>query len=289
MVLDRLDPALDLFPQSPLRHPFNDRLLQTLSAFPALFHYAFAELLPADIYKRRQVCQCKGLTAVLVAGNLRNDLSCHITRCKEAVRLLDQRLADHSPVLQHILQIDQVTVMFLLSKIIRIVEMDDSLFMRIHDLRREQHALRQVLADLARHIIPLGRIDHRVLVGILLSDLFVDILDQGEYTVVRCVGLTLQFSPVAVTHILLRNLISPHLHDTALNHILDIFYIHRVSKLSHTGRNIICNRNDLVFVHLMDPVYLFIRRLNSVHDLRKVKDHFLPIPLDHIRLHFHIH
>ena len=44
-------------------------------------------------------------------------------------------------VLQHILKVDQVAVVHVLGKVIRIVEMDQALIMGIHDLLRQQHTL----------------------------------------------------------------------------------------------------------------------------------------------------
>ena len=85
-----------------------------------------ADLLPADIHKRSQMGQRKGLSAVLVAGHLRNDLRGDVAGSEKAVRLLDHGLADDGAVLQHILQVDQVTVVLLLCEIVRIMEMDDS-------------------------------------------------------------------------------------------------------------------------------------------------------------------
>ena len=50
---------------------------------------------------------------------------------EKAMRLLDHSLADDRPVLEHVLQVDQVAVVFLLCKIVRVVEMDDPL---LHEL-----------------------------------------------------------------------------------------------------------------------------------------------------------
>ena len=47
---------------------------------------------------------------------------------------LDQCLTDHRSILKHIFQVDQITVMFSLCKIVRIMKMDDSFFMSTNDL-----------------------------------------------------------------------------------------------------------------------------------------------------------
>ena len=62
--------------------------------------------------------QSKGLTAILVAGYLCNDLGGNITCCEKTVWLLDHGLADHSTVLKHILKVDQIAVVFPLGIII---------------------------------------------------------------------------------------------------------------------------------------------------------------------------
>ena len=177
--------------------------------------------------------QRKRLSAVLVARHLRHNLRRHVASRKETVGLLNQRLTDYRPVLEHIGKVNQITVMLLLGKIIGIMKMNDSFFVCIHNLCRKQHSLRQILADFPRHIIPLGRINHRVLIRILLRDLLVNILYQGKYPVIRRIRLTLQLPSVTVTHILLCHFITAHLHNSALNHILNIFYIHSMGQLPY--------------------------------------------------------
>ena len=120
--------------------------------------------------------KCKRLSAVLVAGYLCHDLCRYVTCGKKAVRLFDHRLTDHRTVLQHIFQIDQVTVVLFLRKIIGVVEVDDPRLMRLHDLLGKQYPLRKVFADFSRHIISLCRVDDRVLVGILLLYFLIDML-----------------------------------------------------------------------------------------------------------------
>ena len=233
--------------------------------------------------------QRKGLAAVLVTGHLRHDLSGHIAGRKEAVRLLDQSLTDHRAVLQHILQVDKITVVLSLSKIIGIVEMDDPLFMRPHDLLREKDSSGQVLAYFPRHVISLGGVDHRVLVGVLLVHFLIDIVQKRQDPVVRGVGLTGQLSLIAVAHVFLGNFIPPHLHDACLHHVLDILHVHCVGKIPHLQRNVIRDGDDLIFIHLVDLVYLFIGRLDGVDDLLQVEVHLFPVSLDHFGPYLNVH
>ena len=77
LVLDRLDTTLDFSSfRLAFRYLIDDCLiikrLTTGSYAPAIT--LSADLLAADVYKRSQMGQSKGLSAVLVAGYLCNDL-----------------------------------------------------------------------------------------------------------------------------------------------------------------------------------------------------------------------
>ena len=120
--------------------------------------------------------------------------------------------------------------MLFLGIVIRIMEVNDSLLMSMHDLLREQNATAQILADLSCHIISLCGVDDRILVGVLLLDLLVDVLDQRENAIVRRVRLSRQLSLVAVAHILLCHLITTHLHNAGLDHVLNVFHIDRMGR-----------------------------------------------------------
>ena len=172
--------------------------------------------------------QGEGLSAVLVAGYLGYNLCGNVAGGKEAVGLLNQCLADDSAVLEHVLKIDQVTVVLTLCIVIGIVEMDDSLVVSLHDLLRKKHTHGQVLADLACHIITLCGVDGRILIGVLLLGILIDLVKKRKDIVVCGIGLAGQLSLVAVAHVLLGNLIASHLHNAGLNHILNVFYIHCV-------------------------------------------------------------
>ena len=112
---------------------FRDRnscFLHLSSDFPAEFP-------AAHLHKRRQMRKRDTLSAVLGTCNLCNNLRCNIARRRKTMRFFDHRTADHRSVLQHIFQIDQTAVMHMLRKIIRIMEMDNSVFMRFHDILRQ--------------------------------------------------------------------------------------------------------------------------------------------------------
>ena len=75
------------------------------------------------------------------------------------MRTLDERSGDDGAVLQHILEVHEVAVVHMLGIIVRVVEVDDALLMRLNDLLRQEDAVRQVAADLARHVVALRGVD----------------------------------------------------------------------------------------------------------------------------------
>ena len=132
------------------------------------------------------------LSAVLVAGYLGNDLGGNITCRGKAVGLLYHGAADHGAVLEHVLQVDQITVVHVLRIIIGIMEMNDSFFIGLHNILREQHPLGQIPADLSCHIISLDTVNRRILIGILLFYILIVAFDQREDPVVRGICLSHQ-------------------------------------------------------------------------------------------------
>ena len=66
----------------------------------------------------------------------------------------------------------------MLGKIIRIMKMDDPFLMSLHDIRRQQETLRDILTHFARHIIALHAVDCRILIGILLFYFLIVTLQQ---------------------------------------------------------------------------------------------------------------
>ena len=111
--------------------------------------------------------QRDGLPAILVRGHLGDDLGGDVAGGGEAVGPLDHGAGDHSAVLQHILQVHQVAVVHMLGIIIRIMEVDDALLMGLHDVPVAAAARHPV--HLAGHVVPLGGVHHRVLIGVLLA------------------------------------------------------------------------------------------------------------------------
>ena len=194
--------------------------------------------------------------------------------------LLDQRSGDDGAVLQHILQIDQVAVVHMLGVIIRVMEVDDALIVGLHDVLGQQNAVGDVPADLAGHIVPLGGVHHRVLVGVLLLGLLVVALDEAEDLVVGGIGLTHQRTGVAVGDIVLGHLESAVGHDIVLHHILYLLHgrcaVHLLALQVHGLR-------DALDLHRRHPIY-FLHGLVGLgdgdNDLGDVEAHLGAVSLD---------
>ena len=224
--------------------------------------------------------QRDGRSAVLVAGYLCHDLGGDVAGGGEAVGLLDQRSGDDGAVLQHILQIDQVAVVHMLGVIIRVMEVDDALIVGLHDVLGQQNAVGDVPADFTGHIVPLGGVHHRVLVGVLLLGLLVVALDEAEDLVVGGIGLTHQRTGVAVGDIVLGHLESAVGHDIVLHHILYLLHgrcaVHLLALQVHGLR-------DALDLHRRHPIY-FLHGLVGLgdgdNDLGDVEAHLGAVSLD---------
>ena len=104
------------------------------------------------------------LTAVLAGSNLRNDLCGYIARCGKRVGLFNHRAADNGAVLKHIFQIYKITVVHMLRKVIGVMEMNQPVFMRLHNILRQKDSLGQVFGNFTRHVIALYAVYSGILV-----------------------------------------------------------------------------------------------------------------------------
>ena len=69
--------------------------------------------------------------------------------------------------------------MHMLGKIIRIVEMNDSLFMSLDHFLGQQKTVGNILAHRSCHVVSLNTVDHRIFIGILLKHFLVAALNQA--------------------------------------------------------------------------------------------------------------
>ena len=224
----------------------------------------------------------EGLSAVLVRSDLRDDLRRDIARGEEGVRLFDHGLADDGTILQHVFQIDEVTVVLALGEIVSVVEMDDALLVCFHDLLREQQAAGEVFRYLAGHVVTLRGIDDRVLVRIFLLHLFIVEVDEGENPVIGGIALSGDLAFVAVADVFLRDLVAAHFHDARLDHVLNVFYIAGMRIRRDLLGDVVGDGLDLEAAHLMDAFDFLIGFADGIHDLGNIKSNFLPISLYYV-------
>ena len=239
-----------------------------------------AKLLPADFHKRRQMCKRDGLSAILIGCHLGDDLGCDVAGGGKTVGLFNQSPGDYGTVLKHILKIHQVAVVHVLGVVVHIVEVNDPLVMRLNNIRREQKPLADVLGHFARHIVALGGVDHRVLVGVLLFCLFIRALDQAEDLLVRGVGLTDQGAGIAIGDIALCHFIRAMGHELALHHVLNLFHPRRPSQGSTGCRDRVGHGLDGFFRNPLGRVGGKIRLSDGVCDFIFFKLRFGAVSFD---------
>ena len=75
--------------------------------------------------------------------------------------------------------------MHMLGKIVRIVEMDNSLLMCLNNVLRQKKTLGDILADLSCHIVTLNTVHCWILIGILLLNLLVITLQKRQDLLIR--------------------------------------------------------------------------------------------------------
>ena len=196
------------------------------------------------------------------------------------MRLLNQRTRDNSAVLEHVLQVHQIAVVHVLGKVIRIVEMDQALIMGIHDLLGQQHTLSQVLGDLAGHVVTLNGIDGRVLVGVLLLDLFVVALDQRQDLVIGRVLLALQALNIAIDDVMASDLVAVETHDLVLDQILNLLDRHGVARVLACLGDVLCRVNHLAVGKTRALLDLQVCSTDGIDDLIDVKDNLGAAALD---------
>ena len=196
------------------------------------------------------------------------------------MRLLDQRARNNSAVLEHVLQVHQIAVVHVLGKVIRIVEMDQALIMGIHDLLGQQHTLSQVLGNLAGHVVTLNGIDGRVLVGVLLLNLFVVALNQRQNLVVGRVLLALQALNIAIDDVMASDLVAVEAHDLVLDQILDLLDRHGVARVLACLGDVLCRVNHLAVGKTRALLDLQVCGADGIDDLIDVKDNLGAAALD---------
>ena len=224
--------------------------------------------------------QRDGLAAVLGGSNLRDNLRRDIAGSREAMRLLDQRARDDGAVLEHILQVHQVAVMHVLGEVVGIVEVNQALVMGIHNLLGQQHALRQVLGDLTGHVVALNGVYGRVLVGVLLLDLFVVALDERQNLVIGRVLLALQALNIAIDDVVASDLVAVKTHDLVLDQILDLLDRNGMAGILTCLGNVLSRVDHLAVGKARALLNLQVCSTDGIDDLIDVKDNLGAAALD---------
>ena len=79
-----------------------------------------------------------------------------------------------------------------------VVDMDDPLIVRLHDIFREKIAAADILAHFTGEVVPHGAVDDGVFVRVLLDGDFIVMPEKAEDPTIRGILLPLQLMPQAV-------------------------------------------------------------------------------------------
>ena len=224
--------------------------------------------------------QADALAAVLVGCHLCNDLGGDVASGGEAVGLFNIGAGNDGAVLQHVLQIHQITVVHVLGKVVGIVEVDQTLLMGLDDLRVQQQTGGQIFGDLTGHIVALHAVHGGVLIGVLLLDLFILALDQAQNALIGGVGLTLQALDIAVGDIVTGNVVGFDVHELVLHHILNLFHtdgtVQCLTLVSHICRDL----GDLILGQTALAADRIAGLGNSGNDLGDIKGDLCTVAFD---------
>ena len=176
----------------------------------------------------------------------------------------------------------------MLGIIVRVMEMDDAGLVGVHHFLGKQDTTGDVLADLARHVVPLDGVDGGVLVGVLLLDFLVIALDQAEDAVVRGVGLTQKAAGIAVGNIFLGHLESAVGHDGLFHQILNFLYGRAAAHFLAGDLDALGNSLDLQRGHTYLLVHRIIGLGHGHDDLINVENDFRTVTFSSLGSRFSI-
>ena len=201
------------------------------------------------------------------------------------MRLLDHGAGDHGAVLQHVVEVDEVAVVHALRVVVGVVEVDDALLMGLDHVLGQQLAVREVAADLAGHVVPLGGVHHRrVLVGVLLLDDLVVGVDQRQDLVVGRVLASLLVLQVAVDDVLAGHGELVERHELVLDHVLDLLDRHGVTGLLALVLDVEGGEGDLAVLEALVGGDLAVGGCDGVDDLGQVEGDLRTVALDDLHL-----
>ena len=247
-----------------------------------LVHNSLANLAARNINKRSKVSERNGLAAVLAGRHLCNDLCCNVTRRREAVWTFNKRTGNDRAVLKHIVKIDKIAVVHVLRKVIRVMEVNETLIVSLHNILWQKLALNKIFGNLTGHIVTLYGNNSRILIGILLFNFFVVALYQRKDLIVCCIFLASLVLYVSVDNVLASHLKVIKGHQLILDKILDFFYRNGVSGFHTLVSHIKCSKTDLTVSKALLSANLSVCLSNSILNFIDVKRYFRTVALDNL-------
>ena len=279
LILNGLDPLLDLGAQTFFGDLRNALFVADARA-RQFFTHVGTDFFTADIDERRKMRQRYALSAVLIRGDLCDDLRCDIARRGKGMRLFDIGTRNHRSVLQHVFKVDKIAVVHMLREIIGVVKMNETFVVRFHDVEGQKNTARDVFGNFARHIIALHGIDRGIFVGIFLFDLFVVAFDKREDLRVGRVGFTHERTGITVGNIFARDGERLFAHDLIFDEVLNFFDADGAVQIArerfHAGNDVF----DLLFAQTVVLADLFICLADRIVDLCNVELHLRPVSFD---------
>ena len=233
-------------------------------------HAALAEVFAevADVHR---------LPAVLRAGDRRDDLRDDGAGDLETLRAFDELAVHDGAVVEHVADVDEAAVEDGLDEVIRVVEVQHALFVRLADLFGQEDALGEVLRHFARDEVALGRRGERVLVGVLLHHVFVRVGDEAQDRLVRRVRLAHERAVIPIDDVRFGEGIVPLLHQLLFDDVLNVLDEHALFLF---GFDVFEDRLDLLARRTLLRLHFGIRFADRDRDLRPVVFGNRPVSLD---------
>ena len=256
LVLDGLNAALYLPTHTHLCHTVDLCLREVLPDGSQLIPDLRFIFLPGHIHEGCQVRQADRLSAVGVTGNLSDDLRGDIAGSRKAVRLLDQSVSDDRPVLQHVLQIHQLTVGDRPGHIPHVMDVDNALIVGLDHVLREDVSPADILGYFACQVIPHRAVDDRVLIGVLLFGNLTVVPEQCQDLRIRAVLFPKQLMAQPIITVVKRMTDKTGIRKAGDNHILHFLNLDGSTKALTLSHNHIRNSGDILCRHARSNSFL---------------------------------
>ncbi len=187
---------------------------------------------------------------------------------------------DNCSVLEHVFKVYEVAVVHVLSKIICIVEVDDSFVVSGCNVRVQQEAACNIFTYFAGHVVTLNANNSWILVRVLLLYLFIVFFEKRHNLFVSCVLFTHNLVAVTVCDIKLCNFICTVFHNTVFYQILNLFNVESVTLSVTSNFNVVYDGLNFVIWKTMSFFNLTVSLANSDINLVAVEWNFGTATLD---------